>query len=1017
MDHNLLFGAVAVQAELIDPEQLAAALTDWSANREFPLAQVLLDRGWISPTDREHLDYLVAVRLRKHAGDAAASFAALTDERVTRVLQSLPVDGLMTPPPPPLETPRPPGAAERGTLAPPTGSWHEQPQRYRRSRLHATGGIGQVWLARDEAIGREVALKVLRPETAGHPGLDSRFLEEARITGQLEHPGIVPVYELAAQPNGQQPFYTMRFVKGRTLSEAVQHYHEQRRQGKAGPLEMLRLINAFVMVCNTVAFAHARGVIHRDLKGANVLLGDFGEVILLDWGLAKQLREGDARMQAAARLTSGAAGETQVGEVLGTPAYMAPEQAAGRIDLLDRRTDVYGLGAILYEILTGRPPFSGGELPRLLQRVRDEEPERPHRLNTAIPRPLEAICLKALAKRPERRYASAEELGRDVQRWLADEPVSAYREPWRARLGRWARRHKTIVTSVGALLLMAVIGLTLGTVLINRQKARAEANFQLALEAVDRFFVQVSEDRLLNEPAMQPLRKELLQTARDFDERFVAENATDPARQADLAKVLTRLAKITAEIGDPTRAIEIYERALDRYRHLEETAPSHFEYRNGRAQCHLGIGIVTRSSDRARAEREYKEALQLFEALAHEAPEDLLTQVRLALCHNNLSQLYLGQGRQAEAVEQQDLALAQQRQLVDKEPDNTQFLRDLAGSLSNRANLYVEQKNVPAALDAQRQALELRRRLVERTPHGFAAQEDLGQSLNNLALTLEQAEQYEEALRLFQECLRVREKLVASTPGVPRFREQFAWTYNNLAYLYKQLQRPAERDQAIQHAIEFMEALHADFTQEGSYAVSLAGIYLIAGYHAHYDGRHESALAWFDKVIRLLAPEGPEKLRQAAARPVVRDAYWTRALALNALKRPQEALSDWERALAADDGPNRTTLRLEHARTLLQLRDYSHAAAEAEELAGDRAATGETCYELAVLFGRCAAQVAQETGRPAAEQQQKVNHFSERALQMLTRAKEAGYFKDPAHRERLRNERYLGPILDQFKID
>src|SRR5581483_6846113 len=149
------------------------------------------------------------------------------------------------------------------------------------------------------------------------------------------------------------------------------------------------------------------------------------------------------------------------------------------------------------------------------------------------------------------------------------------------------------------------------------------------------------------------------------------------------------------------------------------------------------IGIVTRSSDRARAEREYKEALQLFEALSHEAPKDLPTQVRLALCHNNLSQLYLGQGRQAEAVEQQDLALAQQRQLVDKEPDNTQFLRDLAGSLSNRANLYAEQKNVPAALDAQRQALELRRRLVERTPHGFAAQEDLGQSLNNLALTLE----------------------------------------------------------------------------------------------------------------------------------------------------------------------------------------------------------------------------------------------------------------------------------------
>jgi tetratricopeptide (TPR) repeat protein len=698
MDHDLLFGAVAVQAEVIDPDQFTAALADWSAKKESPLARVLLERGWINEADRQHLDYLVAVRLRKHAGNPAASLAALADDRVIRTLRALPPDGFPSPP-------------------------------------------------------RSV--------------------------------------ETRAQPS------------------------------------------------------------------------------------------------------------------------------------------------------TVPPP-----------------------------------------------------------------PVPS----------RWAQRNKKIVTGLGALLLTAVAALALGTMFINRQKARAEANFQLALDAVDRFFVRVSEDRLLNEPATQPLRKELLQTVRDFDERFVAENVTDPARRADLAKVLTMLAKVTAEIGDPAKAATEYERALGLYGYLEEAEPRNLAYRRGRATCKLGLGIATRSTNPARAEQEYKEALGLFEALSREASDDLALRSKLALCHNDLSQLYLGLDRQTEAVAQQDLALALQQQLVDREPDNPEYLRDLAGSLGNRATSYVKAKHLDAAVAAQRQALELRRRLAERPPLGFAAQEDLGQSLNNLALTLEQAERYEESLRLFQECLRVRERLVASTPGVPRLREQYAWTYNNLAYLYKYLKRPAERDKAMQRAIELMEALHADFKEEGTYAVSLAGIYLITGYHAHYDdGRHETALEWFDKVIRLLAPQGPEKVHDAAARPVVRDAYWTRALALNALKRPGDALLDWERALAVDDGTNRTELRLEHSRTLLRLRDHGRAVAEAEELAGDRSVTGATDFDLAVIFCISALVVQADAALPEPERERKIAALRERALQLLVRARQVGYFKDVAHRERFEKEKYLDPIREQFK--
>ena len=263
-------------------------------------------------------------------------------------------------------------------------------------------------------MGRDVALKELCPEKAWIPEVQARFLKEARITGQLEHPGIIPIYELATRSSDQQPFYTMRFVKGRTLTEAVRAYHQKRQAGQADLLELLALLNGFVMVCQTIAYAHERGVIHRDLKGENIALGDFGEVVVLDWGLAKlaDRHEGQADMWPAGQDSEdiGDAGLTVQGQALGTPSFMAPEQATGRLDLISRRTDVYGLGAILYEILTGRPPFTGSDTCEVLRKVREEEPVPPRQLCPDAPPELEALCLRALAKQPEDRCVDAAEV-------------------------------------------------------------------------------------------------------------------------------------------------------------------------------------------------------------------------------------------------------------------------------------------------------------------------------------------------------------------------------------------------------------------------------------------------------------------------------------------------------------------------------------------------------------------------------------------------------------------------------
>lgn len=416
-DRGLLYGVVALQAALINSQHFSEyidARMEWDEHRDGSFTELLIARGWIQATDQAHLDYLVERKLQQHAGDARAGLASVTCE-VERSLASLRDD--------PIQRSLPESARLERSLpsAPGVDPVSETRERYALTSLHATGGIGRVWLARDGQMGRDVALKELRPEQADNALLRARFLREAQITGQLEHPGIVPVYELARRPDTGQPFYTMRFVKGRTLSDAARAYHLKRAAGQFDSLEFSTLLNAFVVVCKTVAYAHSRGVIHRDLKGQNVIVGDFGEVVVLDWGLAKLVNRTDEEDQTpAVSMEHDAAGKedlTMQGDTLGTPSYMAPEQAAGRLGLIDHRTDVYGLGAMLYHLLTGKPPFSGANVAEVLRKVESEEPIPPQQLWAETPPTLQAACLRALAKQPSMRFASASELAHEIEQW------------------------------------------------------------------------------------------------------------------------------------------------------------------------------------------------------------------------------------------------------------------------------------------------------------------------------------------------------------------------------------------------------------------------------------------------------------------------------------------------------------------------------------------------------------------------------------------------------------------------
>ena len=389
--------------------------------------------------------------------------------------------------------------------------------RYQLLDNFAHGGLGSIWRAKDSIIHREIAFKELLPKAMKNPRIIERFLEEAQITGQLEHPGIVPIYDVGYQENGT-PFYAMKLLKGGNMEEAIEAMHILPRGSTERQLAFTRLLRQFIAVCQAVGFAHDKGVLHRDLKPLNVMIGQFGETLVLDWGLAKVVdvlgeheiaTDSDGQLDNAnpsaddhtlpesptsetnvAVTKDGAKGaavsntgstrgsamsaggtqtgraepgtffrrqvmtdartagsQTMMGQIMGTPAYMPPEQARGLINELDARTDIYSLGGILYKLLTNQPPVPRGKAQDVLVKVVSGQITRPREIDPTIPPPLEAICRKAMALLQADRYAKALDLAADVEAWLADEPMSVFLDPWHERFRRWRKRHRTLVFS------------------------------------------------------------------------------------------------------------------------------------------------------------------------------------------------------------------------------------------------------------------------------------------------------------------------------------------------------------------------------------------------------------------------------------------------------------------------------------------------------------------------------------------------------------------------------------------
>ncbi len=577
---DLLFGLLALQNGMIEQGSLVAAFQAWTRDKRQPLAKLLIDRGDLDADDAEVLRALVARHLNRHGGEPEKSLAAISagvlvreslaavgDTELEATLGHLGAGSPLTPG----------GAVGDGTVSFSLGAGTADGVRFQVLRPHAKGGIGQVSVALDTELSREVALKEIQPHLADDPASRARFLLEAEVTGRLEHPGVVPVYGLGVDSQGR-PFYAMRFIRGDSLKQAIERLRaactKPGSDSSKRTLALRGLLGRFVAVCNAVAYAHSRGVIHRDLKPANVMLGPYGETLVVDWGLAKVVGREEPEPLAEATLRPAKAvaslsSETQAGTAIGTPAYMSPEQADGRLDAIGPASDIYSLGATLYCLLTGRPPVVDGDVVEVLQRAQRGEFPAPRAVDPSVPTGLEAIVLKAMRLRPCDRYPSARAVADEVEHWLADEPISALREPALSRLARWGRRHRTIVAGVGTLLLAAVVALSAGTLLLQRANARtsrerdlALKSFQMARQAVDDYLTRVGQSPLLREKGFHDLRLELLEAARRYYEEFLTQQGSDPGLQSEAASAYERVGDIQKELGRFDDALAAYDNAL-----------------------------------------------------------------------------------------------------------------------------------------------------------------------------------------------------------------------------------------------------------------------------------------------------------------------------------------------------------------------------------------------------------------------------------------------------------------------
>jgi serine/threonine protein kinase/tetratricopeptide (TPR) repeat protein len=899
------------------------------------------------------------------------------------------------------------------------------------------GGFAVVFLAEQQhPVRRTVALKILKP------GMDSRaivarFEAERQAVALMDHPNIARVFDGGETASGR-PYFVMELVKGVPITR---YCDEQ----QLTPRERLGL---FMSVCRAVQHAHQKGIIHRDLKPTNVLVAAHdGQLVpkVIDFGVAKALGN---------RLTETTL-VTGFGTIVGTLEYMSPEQAEFDARDIDTRADIYTLGVLLYELLTGTTPLTRERLEQMsasevLRAIREEEPPKPSaRLRNAergrmkdekkalgrigssfIVHPssfqeLDWIVMKALDKDRNRRYATANSLARDIERYLQDEPVEACPPSAWYRIRKFAGKNRMLLGAASAFAILLTAGIIVSTSLAVRAMHAEQAasdNATLAREAL----TAEAERRRQTREALEMLtsqvidewlgrQQELLPEHRKFLERTVAgyeqlarDTGQEEASRAGVAAALQRVGIIRMKLGQMAEAERAHRRSRDLYEQLAADFPTVPAYRHGLGGAHCELGVILGDTGRAQdAEHAYREALSLQQQLADDFPMVREYRYGLAGTQTNLGKLLRKMGRDEDAEPAYRAALILQQQLADEFPTVLAYRAQLAANYSWLGHLLWDTNRTRAAEDAYREGLKLRQRAAADFPTVPACRHELAGAHSEMGRLLLTAGRTQDAEKAYREALKLQQQLATEFPGMPAYRDQLAMFHDNLGILLLDTGKAQDAEQAHRAAIKLWQQLADDCPTVAAYRSRLASGHDSLGTLFHRTRRTQDAEDAYRAALKLrqqLAadfPDVPDYRNDLAGSMVNLAILLHRSKPGLARQLLEQAEPHHRAALQAKprDARYRRYFRNNRSwlgQTLVGLGDHAAAADAAAQLIEAAIDQRADVYNAACFLARCLSLAERDTELSEAQRKERAEAYADRAMATLRQAVQNGY-KDFSH--------------------
>jgi serine/threonine protein kinase/tetratricopeptide (TPR) repeat protein len=718
----------------------------------------------------------------------------------------------------------------------------------------AQGGMGIVYKARQIHLDRLVALKLLRGGPLASPEDRQRFRAEAEAVALLDHPGIVPIHEIG-EAEGQL-FFSMKLYAAGSLANAIAD------GAWSGPArdKQRRAAHLLLAIAEAVHHAHRHGILHRDLKPGNILLDADGKPHVADFGLAKDLRRhGDI---------------TRTGIILGTPSYMAPEQASGKPGAVSVGADVYSLGAILYELTTGRAPYRSDNVLETLHSVMEGTLARPSSLDRTIHRDLETICLRCLERDPARRYATAEALADDLRRFLEGQPILARPVGPIDRLWRWAKRQPAIAALTGLLFASLAIGLVLviwqwrraerhladlkqealksehEAKEAARHKRIADANFAKAHEAIRQFFSTVGDQKLRELPNVQPLRRELLSKAAVYYRWLQEERGENLELQAELVEVFRRLGSVLAETGDRQQAVDTLRQGDAIAAHVLTRKPNDPDLLAHRIQMLNALAVsLTALHRNDEAAEAYRQAESLGTQTVAQFPNHDEAIFGLLQVFLNLSLRDDELGRADDAARR--LAQAEQlgKRLLQIRPHSADFNGIVASIHSHQGSRLQKQERPAEALSAYQAALRIRRDVAEQNPDVHRFRRDLAEAYHNQGVAFQKLTRAREAEDSFRQALKIHKSLVLENPEIPQYKRDLAGSLVHQGIAFKRIGAKGEALAHYREAADLQEKLLLESPSLTGLRADLGNTYFSIGVLHGETGQKPEAKAAYEKSL------------------------------------------------------------------------------------------------------------------------------------------------------------------------